>query len=77
MKIQIIETKGKVLGGKHSNILFSIANFALMYLNQKQYKKTKKLEMQVIEMRKKLLKAEHLFMLTTMANFVPMYYIKE
>jgi Tetratricopeptide repeat len=58
----------RVLGQEHLDMLTSIANLALTYRNQGQWKEAEELEVQVIEIRKMVLGQEHPDMLMSINN---------
>jgi tetratricopeptide (TPR) repeat protein len=66
--VQAIETFKKKLGADHPHTLFSIANLAIMYMNQGRWAKAEELFVQVIETRKKKLGADHPDTLASMAS---------
>ena len=63
----------RVLRAEHPSMLMSIANLALMSMNQGWWKEAEELFVQVIEMRKRVLGVEHPDMLTSIANLALMY----
>ena len=63
----------KILGVEHSSTFVSIANLALIFLNQGRWKEAEKLQVQVIGIEEKILGIEHLFTLISIANLALMY----
>lgn len=70
----MIETSARVLEAEHPSTLTSMANLALTYRNQRQWKKVEELFMQVMEMRKRVLGAEHPSTPTSIVNFASTYW---
>ena len=71
--MQMIETLKKVLGKEHPSTLTSMANLALTYLNQGQWKEAEELGVQLMETSLKVLEEKQPFTLTSIANLALMY----
>ena len=63
----------RVLGAEHPDTLTSIANLALTYSSQGQWKEAEGLFVQVVETRKRVLGEEHPDTLTSIVNLASTY----
>ena len=59
LKVQVMQTRKRVLGGDHPHTLRSIANLALTYLQQGRWKEAEELSVQVMQTSKRVLGEEH------------------
>ena len=73
LDVQVSETRKRVFGEKYLDTLASMANLALTYRNQGQWKEAEQLDVQVLETRKRDLGEEHPDTLTSMANLASTY----
>jgi len=55
----VVNTRKRVLGEDHPDLLISMDNLALTYRNQGRWKEAEELQMQVLQTRKRLLGEEH------------------
>ena len=62
-----------MLGEEHLDLLMSMANLAVTYKNQGQWKEAEELEALVMKTRKWVLDKEHPDLLTSMTNLAVMY----
>ena len=74
LQIQVLETRKRVLGEEHPDMLTSMANLVSTYRNQGWWVEAEQLEVQVSETRKRVLGEEHPDTLTSMANLVSTYW---
>lgn len=74
LEVQVVIKKKRVLGEEHPDTLVSMANLALMYMNQGRLNEAEKLQMQVIKTRKRVLGEEHPDTLTSMNNLAFTYW---
>ena len=72
--MEVMETRKRVLGLEHPDMLTSMAHLASRYRNQSRSKETEELEVQVMETRKRVLGLEHSYTLTSMANVALTYH---
>jgi hypothetical protein len=70
---QVLETRKRVLGADHPDMLISMAKLASTYRNQGRWDAAEELEVQVMETRKKKLGADRPSTLTSMANLASTY----
>jgi tetratricopeptide (TPR) repeat protein len=70
---QVIETRRRVLGVEHLDMLTSMNNLASTYRNQGRWKEAEELFVQVIETNKRVLGVEHPSTLTSMNNLASTY----
>ena len=73
LRVQVMETRKRVLGEEHIDTLASMNDLASIYLGQGQWKKAEELLMQVIETSKRVLGQEHPDTLTSMNNLALAY----
>lgn len=73
MKVQVMETRKRVLGEEHPDTLVSMNNLASTYWNQGRRAKAKSLFVQVVEARKRALELKHPDTLTSMTNLASKY----
>ena len=59
LEVQVVETKKRVLGREHPDILTSMGNLALTYGDQGRLKEAEELLVQVVEKTKRVLSQEH------------------
>ena len=59
LQVQVLETRKRVLGEEHPDLLASMGNLASTYWNQGRLKEAEQLEVQVSETRKRVLGEEH------------------
>lgn len=73
MQLQVIETRKTVFGVEHSDTLTSTTILALLYRDQRQWKKAEELQVQVMKIRKTILGMEHPDLLKSIANLALTY----
>lgn len=73
MKVQVMETRTRVLGAEHPDTLISIASLALTYWKQGRWKEAEQLNISVIETSKRVLGVEHPDTLTMIGNLASIY----
>jgi len=70
---QILEMRIKKQGTEHLLTLTSMANLAVIYLQQGKYKEARELQIKVLDLCKKVLGSEHPDTLTSMKNLAVTY----
>ena len=73
LRVQVSETRKKVLGEEHPDTLTSMAHLASTYRNQGRWKEAEQLDVQVMETTKTVLGEEHPHTLTNMGNLAWTY----
>lgn len=71
--MQVLETRKRVLGAKHPEILRSMNNLGSIYSYQGRWTEAEKLQVQVLKTRKRVLRVEHSHTLTSMHNLAKTY----
>jgi Tetratricopeptide repeat len=73
LRVQVMETRKRVLGIEHLDTLRSIHDLALTYWDQGRWEEAEPLQVQVLETRKRVLGAEHPDTLTSMSSLALTY----
>ncbi|KAL8718789.1 MAG: hypothetical protein Q9225_004121 [Loekoesia sp. 1 TL-2023] len=73
LRVEVMETRKRVLGEEHSDTLDSIANLASTYWNQGRWKEAEELEVEVVKIRERVLGEEHPDTLDSIANLAATY----
>ncbi|KAI1519708.1 kinesin light chain [Pyrenophora tritici-repentis] len=72
--VQVMQTRKRVLGDEHPDMLSSMNNLAATYWNQGRWKEAEELQVQVMQTRKRVLTDEHPDTLTSMNNLALTYW---
>ena len=73
LRVQVSETRKRVLGEEHPDTLTSMAHLALTYLDQGRWEEAEQLFVQVSETRKRVVGEEHPETLASTANLASTY----
>jgi tetratricopeptide (TPR) repeat protein len=73
LQFQVLELRNRVLGVKHPDTIWAMANLAVTYRKLGEYTEAEKLETQVVNARNRIFKAEHSDTIRAMANLAVTY----